>query len=94
MDKSRFLQLAGVLNEAEEYADSADFTEDYLTVLDNIKEINKIINTKKWDNWMKVTDKNYITKTIKFSDDLKSNMKLVKNAANALEQQMNKADQG
>ena len=94
MDKKRMLELAGVLNEADEYEDSAEFTEEYLTVLDNIKDIGKIINSKKWDNWLRITEKNYDVKTVKLNDDLKSHFKALNKIADALELQMNKADEG
>ena len=95
MDKNRLLELAGVLAEgSNEYSDSAEFTEDYTTVLYNIKKIGKIINTKKWDNWMKVTESNFSVKTIKANDDLKTHFKALSKAADSLELQMNKADEG
>jgi len=94
MELKRLKELAGVLNEAKDYSDSAEFTEDYMTVLDNIKEIGKIINTKKWDNWMKVTEANFDVKTVKANDDLKTHFKALNKAADTLELQMNKADEG
>lgn len=94
MDKKRMLELAGVLKEADSYKDSAEFTEEYLTVLDNIKDIGKIINSKKWDRWMKVTETNYDVKLVKLNDELKSHFKALNKIADAIELQMNKADEG
>lgn len=75
MEITRLKELAGVLNESKHYSSSAEFTEDYLTVMENLLEINKIIKTEKWKNWVKVTEQNYDVKTIdtfnKFYDDFK-----------------------
>jgi hypothetical protein len=92
MKNDRLLELAGLLNEAKEYEDSAQFTEDYTTVLSMIDKIGKIINTKKWENWMKVTEQNYGVKTIDVSNNLKSEWKKLKKQSILLESQFNKAD--
>lgn len=95
MDKNRLLELAGVLAEGKnEYSDSADFTEDYMTVLNNVQEIGKIINTKKWDNWMKVTEENYSVGTVNLNHTLKMHFKRLKEVTGFLEAAMDKADQG
>jgi len=94
MDKSRMLELAGVLNEAAEYSDSVEFTHDYETVLSHVQQIYKIINTKKWDNWMKVTERNFSVKTTDTSDAIKRHVKGLKKECDALEDEFDKADQG
>ena len=94
MDKNRLLELAGVLKESTDYVDSADFTEDYLNLLDSVHNIFETVNSKRWNNWMKVTEQNYDVKTVKASNDLKTIAKELKKAAAVLESQMNKADEG
>lgn len=94
MDNKRLLELAGVLKESTNYVDSADFTEDYLNLLDDVHNIFETVNSKRWNNWMKVTEQNYDVKTVKASDDLKAIAKELKKAAAVLESQMDKADQG
>ena len=91
MDNKRLLELAGILKESTDYVDSADFTEDYLNLLDSVHNIFETVNSKRWNNWMKVTEQNYDVKTVKASDDLKTIAKALKKAAAVLESQMNKA---
>lgn len=92
MQKNRLLELAGVLSEAAEYSDSSEFTADYESVQDMIDKIGKIITTKKWENWMKVTEQNYGVKTIQSSGKLKADWTSLKFQFGFLDDQMNKAD--
>ena len=75
MELNRLKELAGILNEAKDYNDSSEFTEDYIDVMENLLKIYKIVKTEKWKNWVKVTEQNYDVKTIdtfnKFYDDFK-----------------------
>lgn len=91
MEKNRLLHLAGVLNEASDYSDSTEFTEDYTNLLQNIDEMNKLVLSKKWNNWIKVTDKNYDTNLIDINDKLKSCLKSLKQISITLEHEMDKA---
>lgn len=53
-----------VITEAKEYEDSADFTNDFTMISDELNKIKKIMNTAKWKAWLKVTDENYATNCV------------------------------
>lgn len=66
MDSTRLKNLAGIMlsEAANDYEDSADFTADLEDVGSMINKIHKIIHSKKWINWCKITDTHYEAQTV------------------------------
>lgn len=52
----------------KEYEDSGAFTDDMDMINSDIIKIKKIITSKKWNNWMKITDENYKSHCSSFSN--------------------------
>lgn len=44
-----------------EYQDSAEFTNDFYTVHDQLTKMQELVNSEKWVAWMNITDENYMT---------------------------------
>ncbi len=83
MDKKQLQKLAGIpLTEGvkSKFEDSTDFTEEFDRVVESLK-------SKRWADWMKITDENYPTKA-------KYALKNVIAAIELLEAEIEKADKG
>jgi len=53
-------QKGVVITEAKsEYDDSSEFTNELATMLMNIHKVRRIINSKRWKDWMKISDEQF-----------------------------------
>ena len=50
-----------VLLEAKDYSDSAEFTEEFYTMISKVNDIKRVVKAPRFMNWMKVTDHNFDT---------------------------------
>ena len=58
------------LTEAKgEYSDSAEFTDEFYGVIQQITAIKKIMKSPRWAKWMQSTDENFGTKVVSKSKD-------------------------
>lgn len=74
MDIEKVRKIAGIkLSEAkDEFEDSAEFTDEFFGTLEKVFEK---INSRRWKNWMKMTDQNYPTHTVAALEDVKRALK-------------------
>lgn len=96
MEIDRIKHLAGMqLNEGKksEYEDSAEFTDEFFGVIQDLKKNLKIVNSKRWKKWMQLTDTNYGTGCVNVNDGLIADLKSVVESADELAEQMRKADE-
>jgi Sec7-like guanine-nucleotide exchange factor len=83
----RVKELAGIqtlTEEKAEYEDSADFTEELSDVEEMTKKLFDIVGSKRWSNWMKITDTNYSTHCVQINKRLVDNVTKVKNCIEQL----------
>jgi hypothetical protein len=78
----------GRLTEAKDYDDSGDFTEELLKVGAQIGEIEKIVHSPRWENWMQVTDDNFSTSAASLNSDFVSQLSEVDTAYRALKAEL------
>ena len=95
MEIDRIKHLAGldVLNEgANEYSDSAEFTEDLDKVVDAAKALNSIVTSAKWSKWLLATDENYDTICGAIMKDILPAVKALYPAVIGLAKEIDRAD--
>jgi hypothetical protein len=93
MQKNRLLELAGITETKKyEYADSSEFTEDYSSVFQKIKEIEALLNSDAWEKWVEATESNYSVKVINLSDEMFAKFKEFSKAAKNFQKEFDKAD--
>jgi hypothetical protein len=78
----------GRLTEAKDYDDSGDFTEELLKVGVQIGEIEKIVHSPRWENWMQVTDDNFSTSAASLNGDFVTQLGEVDTAYRALKAEL------
>ena len=94
MDSTRLKNLAGIMlsEAANDYEDSAEFTADLEEVGSMINKIHKIVHSKKWINWCKITDENFDTQTINKNAGLTRQIDGMKKVFEMFEDEMRSAE--
>jgi hypothetical protein len=76
-----------------EYIDSAEFTDELVTVGSLIAKIKKIVESSRWEDWMKVTDENYTSGAMNLNKAVQKAVKNLDEAATKLEDHLNKVSE-
>lgn len=76
----------------EKYEDSTDFTEEMGTLSVGVDEIGKIVKSKDFMAWMKVTDKNYDTQCETAAKGVISSFGELKKSVELLNDELDKAE--
>lgn len=80
------------INEASyAYKDSGEFTDDLTTVFGKIDEIKKIIDKRRWTDWMSITDQNFGSKCADKNKTMMEQFKRFEAAYHKLDEALDKA---
>lgn len=79
------------INEAKDYSDSGEFTDELFSVSDHINKIKQTVRQPKWTNWMQVTDDNFGTSSVALNADVVTKLKELDTAFDALENELHSA---
>jgi hypothetical protein len=79
------------INEAKDYDDSGDFTDELFVVSDHINKVKQIARQPRWNNWMQVTDDNFSTSCVALNNDFIEKLKELDTAFDALENELHSA---
>ena len=83
----------GQMNEdGDEYADSAEFTEDFFGVDNSLAAITGITTSQKWNNWLRVTDHNYLTHCVDSNERFRKKLNAAIAAFDILINEIEKAE--
>jgi hypothetical protein len=75
MDLKRMKELSGIIEGKPDYEESIEFTEDYTRIDGWVEDIEDIIDTRAWDNYMRVTEQNFGGNIKHLSDEMKHDFK-------------------
>ncbi len=78
------------LTEGMSYSDSAEFTDEFYTVMSKVNDIEKVIKHPRWMSYMKTTDTNYGTECEGHAQDAKSAVTALKSAMNNVNEEFDK----
>ena len=79
---------------AEEYDDSAEFTDAWTGAEADFDKVFKVINDPRFLNWMKITDDNYGTRCAAAFHGIKTALDSAKDSFDALADEIEQADNG
>lgn len=85
------LETLGALLEGKDYADSAEFTEEFYGVVQKVNDIKRIVKAPRFMNWMKVTDHNFDTTCVEGGKAVVAAVDTLHSAINDLESQLDSA---
>lgn len=85
------LETLGALLEGKDYADSAEFTEEFYGMVQKVNDIKRIVKAPRFMNWMKVTDHNFDTTCVEGGKAVVAAVDTLHSAVNDLESQLDSA---
>lgn len=80
-----------VIDEAEEYTDSGEFTDEFYDLLDKVEHLKTVVNGAKFNHWMDVTDTNFSTTLKTLTPALKEALTALETSLKAVEEELNNA---